>query len=132
MSRQAIAELLDRLDALKSRFDARALARKERLVEVLSERRLADAASLIRFHEILLFLRAYPHHRGMLRSADRILAGFAARVDRLRRAGQDLSAFEAPEVSGIAGTGLSALFTCAVARHLSAGHPGEVRIDWEG
>jgi hypothetical protein len=44
----------------------------------------------------------------------------------------DLATCEEPEVSGIAGTGFSALFSYQVARHLARVHPAEVSIDWDG
>ena len=46
-------------------------------------------------------------------------------------AGLDLSAFEEPEVSGIAGTSLSAVFSYEVARRLAARHPRHVEIAWD-
>ena len=45
------------------------------------------------------------------------------RVAALRAAGADLSPFEDPEVSGIAGTAFSAVFSYPAARRLAARHP---------
>jgi hypothetical protein len=123
---------LDELDQLKGRFDDVALARKERLVEGLARKRFQDAASLIRFHEILLFLSAYPHGRRILSKTVAILCGFGNRVEVLRRAGVDLRPLEETDVSGIAGTGLTALFSYPMARHLAARHRCQVQIDWDG
>jgi hypothetical protein len=60
------------------------------------------------------------------------LDAFEARVSQLRRRDVDLTAWEEPEVSGIAGTGLSALFSYGVTRHLARTHPSQVSIDWDG
>ncbi|HEX8145526.1 MAG TPA: hypothetical protein VF553_23355 [Pyrinomonadaceae bacterium] len=131
MSSESLARLLDELDELKRRFDAS--ERAARTLAALDKRRFTDADSLIRFHEIVLFLRAYPHNRAVLRSAERILASFPRRVALLsRERGADLSPFEAPEVSGIAGTSMTSTFSYHVARWLARRHANEVAIDWEG
>jgi len=53
-------QLLDRLDQWKSRFGSGKSVELEKLLVVVRKLRLPDAASLIRLHETLLFLRAYP------------------------------------------------------------------------
>ncbi len=98
----------------------------------LDRRRFPDARSLIRFHEALLFFRAYPPNARILRLTDRLLASFPDRIALLRRTGADLEPFEQPDVSGISGTGLSAVFTYDIARWLARHHPDDVDIDWEG
>ncbi len=50
----------------------------------------------------------------------------------MRRAGADLLPFEEPDVSGIAGTAFSALFTYDITRWLAEHHPKRVEIDWDG
>ena len=77
-------------------------------------------------------MRAYPHSPEILRRVEEILHTFSERVEMLGEAGADLSAFEEGEVSGIAGTSLTANFSYAVARWLVKRHPAEVSIDWEG
>jgi hypothetical protein len=91
----------------------------------------ADAESLIRFHETLLFQRAYPKSPREVEEAERLLSGFAERVARLRASGADMTPLEEPEVSGIAGTSFAAIFTYPVARWLARAHPDEVEIDWD-
>ena len=66
-----------------------------------------------------------------MRQADRELFSFARRIDGLRAAGVDLSPFEDPKVSGIAGTSFSAVFSYEVARQLLARYPDGLTIDWE-
>ncbi len=91
----------------------------------------ARIAELIRAHERLLFLRAYPRNPAMLRRTEKLLASFQKRVERLRRSGADLSPLEEPEVSGIAGTGFSAIFSYEVVRRLLEIEPGRIKADWE-
>lgn len=131
MSPERVEALLVRLEQLKTSFTAGDATRIERLLERLEGARFRDAAVLGRFHEALLFLRAHPHDARLLRCSERLLAGFSERVAPLRAAGADLSPLEDPEVSGIAGTAFSAIFTYPIARYLAARYPGAVEIDWE-
>ena len=90
-----------------------------------------DPGSLIRFHEALLFLRAYPHSRRVRDGAERLLRTIARRAQALERAGEDLSAFDAPDVAGIAGTTIGTDYSFDAARFLARRFSGAVRIDWD-
>jgi hypothetical protein len=124
--------LLDRLAGLMRRFEPGNSLRAQKLLAQLGRRRFPDAASLIRFNEILLFLRAYPHTPAIRRLTEELLASFHKRVTSLRASGADLSAFADPRVSGIAGTAFSAIWGYDIARYLAARYPSRVEIDWEG
>ena len=76
--------------------------------------------ALIRFHEALLFLRAYPHNE-RVRAAPNVLWELLRHVRRLERAGEDLSPFDAPGVAGIAGTTIGTDFSFDAARFLARG-----------
>jgi hypothetical protein len=122
---------LDRLEALK-----RAFGSEEQTVLPLSLRKMArarfpDARSLIRFHEALLFFRAYPPNAAVLRLADELLQLIPKKIAQLRRAGVDLTPLEEPDVSGIAGTAFSAAFTYEITRWLAERHRKAVEIDWD-
>jgi hypothetical protein len=130
-SSTTLARLLDRLEAAKRQFDAGGQTGTAPLLRTLASRRFPDAASLIRFHEALLFFRAYPATDEIRRLADESLASFPERIDRLRRSGADLEPFEEPDVSGISGTSFSAIFTYDMTRWLAAQHPWCVDIDWD-
>jgi hypothetical protein len=123
--------LLDRLDELKRPGGEHQRARLQAALARAARRDFDDAASLIRFHEILLFLRAYPQSHALLRQAEKILSSFKRRVDRLRDA-EDFYEFAEPEVSGIAGTSFSAVFGYHIARWLAARFPSRTGIEWEG
>ncbi|MBZ5729032.1 MAG: hypothetical protein LAP87_29155 [Acidobacteriia bacterium] len=123
-------QLLDRLDQWKSRFGPAPAGQLERLLAAIAGRRFRVPGELIRLHETLLFLRAYPLSPQVARLADQMLSSFAGRIAGLP-AGGDLSPFEEPEVSGIAGTSLSAVFSYEVARRLAARHPRSVEIAWD-
>lgn len=125
--------LLDELEDLKRPAGARGRARLRSVLAQLGRRRLRTAASLIRFHELLLFLRAYPQSPALLKQAERLLKTFARRVAQLEADGaEDPAEFARPDVSGIAGTSFTALFTYPVVRWLAARFPARVRLDWEG
>jgi hypothetical protein len=123
---------LDRLEASKRAFGTGEHAALPRLLRQLGRARFPDAASLIRFHEALLFYRAYPPNPEVLRVADELLQLMPKKIAQLRRAGVDLTPLEEPDVSGIAGTAFSALFTYDITRWLAERHPHAVEIDWDG
>ena len=128
---QAPRDLLDRLDEWKSRFGPSGAGRLERLLAAITGRKFAAAGELIRLHEALLFLRAYPRNKEVARLADAALLRFAGRIAALQAAGADLDPFEEPEVSGIAGTSLSAVFSYEFARRLTLRHPRDLEIAWD-
>ena len=99
MAANTLDDLLDRLSELKCRFEPGISLSAQKLLAQLGRRLFPDAVSLIRFHEILLFLRAYPHTPAIRQSSEELLASFHKRVTRLRDSGADLSAFADPPVS---------------------------------
>jgi hypothetical protein len=123
---------LDRLEGFKRAFGSDEQRALPRLLRQLGHARFADAAALIRFHEAVLFFRAYPPSSEVLRLSDELLQEIPKKIGQLRRASVDLGRFEEPDVSGIAGTALSALFTYDITRWLAAHHPKSVEIDWDG
>jgi hypothetical protein len=117
---------LARLVAMKGQFGHEAAQTTARLLETAGQLRLREPADLILLHETALFLRAYPQSAKVLRLADQLLFSFHRRLKRI-----DLSAFEDPEVSGVAGTGLSTNFSHEYASSLVSRHGSALRIDWD-
>lgn len=117
---------------MKRPTGAREVVRLHKVLAELGRRKLRTAATLIRFHESLLFMRAYPQSAAHLRQVERLLSSFKKRVDALREAGEDLSPFSEPDVSGIVGTSFSALFSYEIVREIARLHPSRVSIDWDG
>src|SRR5687767_6724837 len=97
-------QLIDQLDELKSQFTPTAARQILRLLKSLSLAKLKDIDSLVRFHEILLFLRAYPQNAALVRATEKELRAFSNRISLLSKLEIDLSSLQHPEVSGIAGT----------------------------
>ena len=121
---------LDRLEhAKRQRPGARQAAR---LLRRLRTRRFRDAESLIRFHDLLLFLRAYPHSRQVLGLSESLLSTFGDRMAEFAAAGGDLSEFDDTEVSGISRTSVTTDYSYDVVRWMHGRFGRRVRIDWDG
>jgi hypothetical protein len=120
---------LERLEAWKTRFGSPDVAPLTTLLRAAAKWRLRDSASLIRLHETALFLRAWPASRDVARLADAILFSFAERVSQLPE--DERAAFSAPEIAGIAGTSLTAVFSHAVVRSLAQRYGRNVEIEWD-
>ncbi|MFN2576091.1 MAG: hypothetical protein ABR607_00205 [Pyrinomonadaceae bacterium] len=126
----ATNQLLDQLEAAKRAFDIPQAKISSTLSRLLKQK-LELADNLIRFHEILLFFRAYPRGRQLLKKTEKALKAFAKRVEELRAADLNLSAFDDPEVSGIAGGSVTSNFSYAIVRWLVARYPAQLSIDWD-
>lgn len=131
MPRANTTQLLEQLDELKNQFAAGAARRVEQLLDRLSRKRLHDTDSLFRYHETLLFLRAYPQSAAIMRKTERELSTFSDRVALLLKQDVDLSSLQHPEVSGIAGTSVTDTFSFYIVRWLLQRHSSETAIDWE-
>ena len=131
MSPNALDRQLTQLEASRYEFSPRETAHVVKLLNRLDAARFTDPASLIRFHEALLFLRAFPQGSAVVRATERILNNFHKKVEALRKAGADMDAFEPIEVSGIAGTEMEDTLSFDVARWLVKRLPGQVEIAWE-
>ncbi len=122
--------LLDQLDEAKRQFGPGSGKSTLQLLRRLSAQRFEDPEALIRFHEILLFITAYPQNALAREMAQSLLNEFGQRVAALRDAGVDLSPLETPDVSGIAGTFVSDTFTYPIVSWLVREQPARVQLDW--
>src|SRR5260370_20863732 len=113
---------------LRGRNDA---AKVERLLQSLGDATFRDAASLIRFHDALLFLCAFPQSRKVVRQTKRLLQGLVPEVARLRKSGANMDPLDSEQVSGIASTELRATFTYDVAQWLSPRYPRQFPAVWD-
>src|SRR5215469_11398895 len=110
--------LLSKLESARNSFGTGASAPIRELLNQLSRREFRDAKSLIRFHEALLFLRAFPQSSSLVGPVEKLLNAFHQRVAGLRALGDDLSAFDDFDTSGIAGTTMQDTVNFEVARWL--------------
>src|SRR6202140_4327393 len=104
MAANSLDRQLTQLEAHRYSFGRREAARVAKLLKRLDAARFPDSPSLIRFHEALLFLRAFPQSPTVVRVTGRILSSFYKKVEALRKGGADMDDFDTFEVSGIAGT----------------------------
>jgi hypothetical protein len=117
------ARALERLEALKGTFGRRAAREKAELLRRLREDDLPDAGRVERLHDALLFVRAYPDDRRVLREVEAALAGFAERADLDRHR---------PELAdtGIAGTRTHFRFYWHTARWIARRWGRHLFVDW--
>jgi len=131
----SMAATLDRqlteLEASRYRFGRNEAASVVKSLNRLEAARFPDPASLIRFHEALLFLRAFPQGPAVVRVTERILNNFHKKVEALRKAGANMDDFEPIVVSGIAGTEMEDTLSFDVASWLTKRMNGKVEIAWE-
>ncbi|MEO8274735.1 MAG: hypothetical protein ABI639_00860 [Thermoanaerobaculia bacterium] len=112
---------LSTLEKLRAEFGPGIAGQKRALLQVLGRTRF-DSASLVgRYHEALVFLRAYPDDRGLLREVETQLERFELRPDfrKFRSALAD---------SGIAGTSTTFSFFAETAWRLAERYPGKLEI----
>src|SRR6202521_3948302 len=133
MAAKSLDRHLTQLEDCRYRFSPREAARVVKLLKRLDAARFPDSALLIRFHEALLFLRAFPHGPVVVRITERILNSFHKKVEALRKAGVDMDDFDTFEVSGIAGTQMEDTLSFDVASWLVniQRMPSKVEIAWE-
>lgn len=120
----APAAALRRLETLRFAAGRDAAREKRALVARLARTRFATPAQVLRFHEALLFSRAYPDDAAMLAAVERALRGFARRADvralRARLAN-----------TGVAGTDIFYRFYAATSVRLATRWPERLRYDWD-
>src|SRR5438874_1339263 len=117
--------LVDALAAVASRYDPMGRGEKLRLLDALEGRRLRAPASLVRLHETLCFLQAYPDAPEVLERVDRALAEFPERVTRLGPAAR-----KRLHDSGIANATLDYPFGLPMARWLATRFPRDCEVAW--
>jgi len=128
---QSLDYVLNQLDRLKTQFDQKSAQRVANLLKRLGRLKVDDPDSLIRLHELLLFIRAHPHNSAVLTQADAELRKMPIRISQLREGGRDLSSLEHPDISGIAGTSVKDTFSYPIVRWLVERRPSQVDFYWD-
>jgi hypothetical protein len=123
-------QLLETLDAGKRNFDLPQASIVATLSD-LEKSKIDNAVDLIRLHEALLFMRAYPRGPRLTRQVERMLKKFGTLVDELIDADVDVSPLDDPEVSGIANGSVTSNFSYAIVRWLVTKFPAQISIDWD-
>lgn len=102
----------------------------ESLLKQLLRFQFADVESLIRAHDNLLFLRAFPPSTSVAKHADRLLAHLQPLVQRFLDNSADAYAFDDEAVSGIAGTAITNSWTYELARWLVSKNGPQITAEW--
>ena len=131
MSAPSSSRLLDELENCRYSFGRAEAARVSKLLTQANAATFKDVPSLIRFHEVLMVLRAFPPRARILRQAESLLKRFYKRVADLQEAGADMDAFDPIEVSGIAGTTMQDALGFDLTRWVVRRLPGQVEIAWD-
>ncbi|MBI3476018.1 MAG: hypothetical protein HY010_09815 [Acidobacteria bacterium] len=131
MATQSLDRLLTRLEESRFDFGVGGSAQVLLALRALEKARFKGAPSLIRFHETLLFLRAFPQGPAVVRKAESLLNSFWKRVAALRASGEDLSEWDTFEFAGVAGTTMEDTLGYDVARWLVGQMPDKVEIAWD-
>ena len=127
---EATADLLDLLNSVKARFEAADAGVKVAILRILAGREIPEVTSLILFHEILCFLRAYPDSLEVLGWVEKSLEEFPARVD-LIKSRRDPSDLKRLRDTGIAHTTVYYAYPYPMATWLVEHFPDAVELDWE-
>ena len=116
--------LLQQMRALKHAYGGDAAGRKLDLLNALDRHALRSSGAVLRLHEWLCFLRAYPDNQDVLDVAGTMLARFDRRADvrRHRKALAD---------TGIAGTAIHYVFFWFTAQWIARRWPARITIDWK-
>ena len=128
---KSLPSRLSKLEASRFCHGRGCAAVVEKLLDSLKSAQFGNAESLIRFHDALLFLRAFPQSRKVIRLTENLLAGISQQVARLRDSGADMESFDSEQFSGIAGTVIADTFTYDVTRWLAQRDPKQLSVNWD-
>lgn len=113
------------LRLMRNAFSSDAEEKKQALIAAARKSPPRTAAALMRLHEDLLFIAAFPGDIETLRTARAALAEFPTWVARAPKAQRALL-----DDTGVAGSTSRHIFPCAIARWISERTRGEAEIDW--
>jgi hypothetical protein len=131
MAYQALDKLLTQLEASRIRFGRAEAAAAAKLLTRIARLQIRNTTQLIRLHEALLFLRAFPQGPRVRAQVEKMLREIAASVEQLKARGADLTDLDTFEAAGIPGTTLQDVLSFDVARWLTRRLPNQVEIAWE-
>jgi len=124
--RRAGRRQIDELAKIRRNFDPASAQRKLELVRQLQNTRIASVTDLLKYHDALCYLRAFPDSEELFREAHSSLLAFENRVKQLTQ-----SSRETLWDTGIGGTPVHYAFSYEVACWLAQNAPGETSIDWD-
>ncbi|ABF43025.1 hypothetical protein Acid345_4025 [Candidatus Koribacter versatilis Ellin345] len=127
----SLAAQVARLEQCRHQYGPESAAYVEKILDAFTNAHFREPETLIRFHDALLFLRAFPQSATVVKRTESLLASISQQVLRLRESGAEMDVFEPEAVSGIAGTSIEESFTYEVARWLWQHYPAQLHADWD-
>lgn len=124
----SLIETLGALESVKARYGGEAREHRAAALRAIEGLEIDEPESLVRYHDLLLFARAYPDDSAMLRLAERSLARIAARVARL--GGPDGERLDELRDSGLTGTFNVHTYSWSMLRELLPAYPGRFELNW--
>src|SRR3984957_3468661 len=100
--KMTLASRLSELEGSKFRRGSGCAVAVEKLLSSFKGVQFSDAESLIRFHDALLFLRAFPQSRKVVQLTEKLLTGISKQIARLQESAADLHWLDSEQFSGIA------------------------------
>lgn len=122
-------ELIDTLRSSEFIFSREYTSIKEKIVGILSARDLTAPSQLLKYHEALVFMQAYPDNRKIKSLADSELERFDQRISLFRELYGDDD--ERIEDYGLVDTFIRYQYNYIMARWLVERYGGYIDIDWE-
>jgi hypothetical protein len=122
--------LLNQLERIKSSFGPAVAVERMRLIREISRRKIFSAADLIRFHDLLCVVRAYPDNQNVLKLAETELIGYGRRVADYKRLTRDRKGGKLDDTA-IEGSITCYQFNFDITRYLHARYPDRFSINWE-
>jgi hypothetical protein len=120
------ASYVRELTEIRNRFDTHSIEKKERLLTLLlNENKISDR-TLLKLHETLLFLRAHPSYKSILKLAEKLQQQTTFQITSSIRRKKTEGVFEQ---SGIKGTHVVATFTYELLVWLIKEYPQHVYLD---
>ena len=117
------SSLLKELEGRRSFYGGGIAGRRIDILRRLGTAHLANARQVLRLHESLVFLRAYPDNAEVLVQVEAMLHDFSERADLIEHR-------DALADSGVAGTDIYYRFYWVTARWLARHWPERLTIDW--
>jgi hypothetical protein len=128
---KSLAARVALLEAARRDYGSQAATRTEKLLFSFKKFRFANPDLLIRFHDALLFLRAFPQSVRVAKLTDELLTKVENEVVRLRKSAANMDVLDDEKVSGIAGTVLREEHTYEVASWLAKQYQKQVTAAWD-
>ncbi|MDH3379169.1 MAG: hypothetical protein OEQ39_19775, partial [Gammaproteobacteria bacterium] len=120
---QQSTRLLAQIERLRYVFGTAVIDEKLLTLAALQGSQLSSANNVLRLHDLLCFIRAYPDNGEVLATVERMLIGFTQRKDFIRYRNSLAD-------TGVAGTSIYYRFYWQTAQWLCERWPNAISIDW--